>query len=90
MMPPACKVPTTLTHPATRGACLCYRRGWDTDVRQAVARPSVVAGSFTFGVNRKSFNTSVPLGIGTMEVFANFRSKHFMLPYGDQVNAVVL
>ena len=54
-------------------------------MRQCVKRPQNVAGAFTFGVDRKSFKTKCPTGVGTMEGFANFRARHFMLPYGDQV-----
>jgi len=54
-------------------------------VRECVRRPENVAGAFTFGVDRTSFKTKCPTGVGTMEMFANFRARNFLLPYGDQV-----
>lgn len=59
-------------------------RGFDKLVRDCVRDASVVAGAFKFGVNRDSFVTSCPVGVGTMEGFANFRAINFLLPYGDQ------
>lgn len=72
--------PRSLTR--SRGA-----HSYDDLVRQCVKRPQNVAGAFTFGVDRKSFKTRCPTGVGTMEGFANFRARNFMLPYGDQVRA---
>lgn len=67
-----CRPPTTVA-------------SFDNHIRACVADPANVAGAFTFGVNRSSFKRRCPVGVGTMEMFANFRAKHFLLPYGDQV-----
>lgn len=59
--------------------------GWDVDVAANAAAPGVVAGAFSFSVNRGSFGgAEVPVGIGTMSAFANLRARMFQLPYGDQ------
>jgi hypothetical protein len=63
--------------------------GWDKLVRDALRDTDVLMGAFSFHVDRTSFSSSnywggTPTGMAVVEWFANFRSKHFWLPYGDQ------
>lgn len=51
---------------------------WDDHVRNAVARPSVVAGAFQLGINAP--DPSLRL----VELLANWRSRVLRMPYGDQ------
>eukprot|EP00294_Goniomonas_avonlea_P001968 CAMPEP_0114554974 /NCGR_PEP_ID=MMETSP0114-20121206/8498_1 /TAXON_ID=31324 /ORGANISM="Goniomonas sp, Strain m" /LENGTH=296 /DNA_ID=CAMNT_0001740061 /DNA_START=80 /DNA_END=970 /DNA_ORIENTATION=+ len=56
---------------------------FDQIIRQTLALPNTAAGAFTFEVDRRGM-AKPPLGLGTMEIFANIRCKLFMMPYGDQ------
>jgi len=63
--------------------------GWDKLIRDCLRDPTVVMGAFAFGVDRSSFSAKnrwagAPTGMGTVEAFANLRSRAFQLPYGDQ------
>jgi len=52
--------------------------GYDTQVRQALSKPGVVAGAFTLKIDS-------PLkGLRTIERVANWRSVRLGMPYGDQ------
>ncbi|KAG8467394.1 hypothetical protein KFE25_000710 [Diacronema lutheri] len=50
-----------------------------------LADPTVVLGAFSFRIDRSSFQAAQPVGIGSVEYFANIRSRPpTSLPYGDQ------
>jgi rSAM/selenodomain-associated transferase 2/rSAM/selenodomain-associated transferase 1 len=52
--------------------------GFDGHVRQALARPGVVAGAFELGINADKTSLRI------MERVANLRSRFLKKPYGDQ------
>ena len=52
--------------------------GYDTQVRQALARPSSVGGAFELKIDAHS------LGLRLVEIGVNCRSHFLQMPYGDQ------
>lgn len=58
--------------------------GYDRMVRSALEDPSVIAGAFSFGVDRARLRGPEPWGMRVVEYFANLRSRFLQLPYGDQ------
>ena len=56
--------------------------GWDVLVASFLGDPTVSCAAFGFGVSRGA-SPPVP-GIRFVELTANFRSRYFGLPYGDQ------
>lgn len=52
--------------------------GFDEWVRQALARPGVVAGAFRLGFDSSGW------GVRLIERLANWRSTRWQMPYGDQ------
>jgi rSAM/selenodomain-associated transferase 2/rSAM/selenodomain-associated transferase 1 len=52
--------------------------GFDQHVLDILARPDTVAGAFELGIEGEAF------GLRIIETLANFRSRFFQLPYGDQ------
>ena len=53
-------------------------RGFECYVMDIIGKPAVVAGAFTLGIDGSEF------GFRIIEILANFRSRAFHLPYGDQ------
>ncbi|GAC1469217.1 MAG: TIGR04283 family arsenosugar biosynthesis glycosyltransferase [Chamaesiphon sp.] len=56
----------------------CLPVGFDTLVREALTKPRTVAGAFELRIDAKL------LGLRLVERIANWRSRSFSLPYGDQ------
>jgi len=54
--------------------------GFESLVRQALAKPGVVAGAFELQIDAEL------TGIRLVEIFANWRSRLWGMPYGDQAN----
>jgi uncharacterized protein len=52
--------------------------GFDQWVQDLLAKPGIVAGAFALGID------SPEIGLRIIEKLANFRSRFFQLPYGDQ------
>ena len=57
--------------------------GYDSLVREALDDPTVMLGAFEFQVDRSSVRLW-PTGLEVVEIFANWRSRWYRLPYGDQ------
>jgi rSAM/selenodomain-associated transferase 2/rSAM/selenodomain-associated transferase 1 len=53
-------------------------RGYEWYVLNVMGKPGVVAGAFTLGIDGSEF------GFRIIEMLANFRSRVFQMPYGDQ------
>ena len=53
-------------------------RGYEWHVLDSMEKPGVVAGAFTLGIDGSEF------GFRIIEMLANFRSRVFQMPYGDQ------
>jgi rSAM/selenodomain-associated transferase 2 len=53
-------------------------RGYEWHVLDSMEKPGVVAGAFTLGIDGSEF------GFRIIEILANFRSRVFGMPYGDQ------
>ncbi len=52
--------------------------GFDQCVQNLLAKPGIVAGAFALGID------GTEIGLRIIEKLANFRSRFFQLPYGDQ------
>jgi rSAM/selenodomain-associated transferase 2 len=52
--------------------------GFDRYVLELLARPGIVAGAFLLGIE------GTAIGLRIIEKLANFRSRFFQMPYGDQ------
>ena len=52
--------------------------GFDQWVQDLLANPGIVAGAFALGIDGPE------IGLKIIEKLANFRSRFFQLPYGDQ------
>ena len=52
--------------------------GFDQCVQDLLAKPGIVAGAFALGID------GTEIGLRIIEKLANFRSRFFQLPYGDQ------
>jgi len=53
-------------------------RGYEWYVMDIMGKPGAVAGAFTLGIDGSEF------GFRIIEMLANFRSRVFQMPYGDQ------
>ena len=56
----------------------CLPPGFDSYVEDILAMPGIVAGAFRLGIDGSKF------GLRMIELLANFRSRFFQMPYGDQ------
>ena len=70
---------------AARGDVLLFLHGdtrlpeeFDRHVLESMAKPDTVAGAFALGIDGHEF------GLRLIEKLANFRSRLFQMPYGDQ------
>ena len=52
--------------------------GFESYVQDVLAMPGIVAGAFQLGIDGSKF------GLRIIEMLANFRSRFFQMPYGDQ------
>ena len=52
--------------------------GFENHIRRALQNPHIVAGAFSLHINGPS------PGLRIVEMMANFRSRYFQMPYGDQ------
>jgi glycosyltransferase involved in cell wall biosynthesis len=60
-------------------------QGWDAAIVNSLSDPSVVAGAFSFCIDRSTVSAGIQLeGISVLEFFTNFRAHALWLPYGDQ------
>ena len=53
-------------------------QGYERYVLDAIKKPGVIAGAFALGIDGSEF------GFRIIEMLANFRSRVFQMPYGDQ------